>query len=80
MFQTATEHKMPFVKLVNNKRKNASKSKNKKGKNARGANLAKSASRRDCKACVDLQLMNIKAPPMKFTHDFEKLKYFVKLY
>ena len=62
------------------------KRKNRKSKSKlHGAHKVKSAigrshSRRDCKACNDVQMMNMKAQPVKFTHDFERLQYFVKLY
>lgn len=72
---------LPVIKLITKAKIRGSKSRTKlhlpyKVKPA----LGRSHSRRDCKACDDIQILNIKAQPAKFTHDFERLQYFVKLY
>ena len=74
---TASET-LPVIKFMNQsltKGKKKSKSRTKKLKA-----LTRSQSRRDCQACNEISIMNVKINPVKFQHDFDKLKYFVKLY
>lgn len=66
-----------------NRKKGANKrslSNSKKKKFSKSA-LTRNHSRRDCKACNEVELQNInKVNPSIFTQDYEKLAYFTKLY
>ena len=73
-----TPQTLPVIKLISKKRVKPSPSR-KKLKKSKSA-LGRSHSRhRDCKACHHvLQLAS--ASPVRFTADFEKLKYYTKAY